>query len=237
MRGERLEPYHLTIKELPADERPREKLRLRGAMALSTAELLAIVLNTGIKGETVIDIAQRLLVTYDGLSGLVRADFEDLRRTRGLGEAKASKLKAMLELARRISAAQPLDRPQIKSPEDVYLMLGSEMSLLDQEQLRVMLLDTKNCVIRTVMVYQGSVNSAQVRVAELFRDAIRMNAPAIMLVHNHPSGDPTPSRADALVTSEAVRAGEILGIEVVDHVVIGEGRFTSLRREGMSFSS
>src|SRR5690625_4987476 len=113
MRGERLEPYHLTIKELPADERPREKLRLRGAMALSTAELLAIVLNTGIKGETVIDIAQRLLVTHDGLSGLVRADFEDLRRTRGLGEAKASKLKAMLELARRISAAQPLDRPQI----------------------------------------------------------------------------------------------------------------------------
>lgn len=232
----RQEPYHLTIKELPADERPREKLRLRGETSLSTAELLAIILNTGMKGETVIDIANRLLVEHDGISGLARADFDDLRRTRGLGEAKAAKLKATLELARRISAAQPQERPQIKSPEDVYLLLGSEMSLLDQEQLRVMLLDTKNRVIRTVTVYQGSVNSAQVRVSELFRDAIRANSPSIMLVHNHPSGDPEPSRADAQVTLDAHRAGELLGVEVIDHVVIGDGRFVSLRREGMGFS-
>jgi DNA repair protein RadC len=199
--------------------------------------LVAIVLNTGIKGETVIEVAQRLLVENDGLSGLVRTDFEDLCRTRGLGEAKASKLKATLELARRISAAQPQDRPQIKSPEDVYLLLGSEMAVLDQEHLRVMLLDTKNRVTRVVNVYQGSVNSAQVRVAELFRDAVRMNAPSIILVHNHPSGDPEPSRADALVTSEACRAGELLGVDVIDHVVIGDGKFSSLRREGLGFSS
>jgi DNA repair protein RadC len=236
MTVQRQEPYHLTIKELPADERPREKLRLRGAGALSTAELLAIVLNTGMKGETVIDIAHRLLIEHDGLTGLVRADFEDLCRTRGLGEAKASKLKATLELARRISAAQPQDRPQIKSPEDVYLLLGSEMSVLDQEQLHVLLLDTKNRVTRNVMVYRGSVNSAQVRVAEVFRDAIRVNAPSIILVHNHPSGDPEPSRADASVTSEIVRAGDLLGVDVVDHIVIGDGRFASLRREGMGFS-
>lgn len=229
--------YHLTIKELPADERPREKLRLRGEAALSTAELLAIILNTGVKGETVIEIAQRLLVENDGLPGLVRADFDELRRTHGLGEAKAAKLKATLELARRLSAAQPQERPQIKSPEDVYLLLGSEMADLDQEQLRVLLLDTKNRVIRTATVYQGSVNSAQVRVAELFRDAVRANAPSIILVHNHPSGDPEPSRADAQITREAARVGDLLGVEVIDHIVIGDRQFRSLRREGMGFQS
>ncbi|TVR75669.1 MAG: JAB domain-containing protein [Sphaerobacteraceae bacterium] len=228
--------YHLTIKELPADERPREKLRLRGASALTSAELLAILLNSGTRGETVIEVAQRLLVEHDGLTGLVRADFEELCQTRGLGEAKVSRLLATMELARRISAAQPQDRPQIKSPEDIYLLLGSEMAVLEQEQLRVVLLDTKNRVSRIVTVYQGSVNSAQVRVAELFRDAVRATAPAIMLVHNHPSGDPEPSRADALVTRDAVQAGELLGIEVIDHIVIGDGRFQSLRRAGMGFS-
>jgi DNA repair protein RadC len=235
MTAERQEPYHLTIKELPPDERPREKLRLRGANALSTAELLAIVLNTGMRGETVIDVAHRLLHEFDGLPGLVRTDYEDLHRTRGLGEAKAAKLKAVMELARRMSASQPQDRPQIKSPEDVYLLLGSEMSVLDQEQLHVLLLDTKNRVTRNVMVYRGSVNSAQVRVSELFRDAVRTNAPSIILVHNHPSGDTQPSRADAQVTREAVRAGELLGIEVVDHIIIGDAHFASLRREGVGF--
>jgi DNA repair protein RadC len=228
--------YHLTIKELPADERPREKMRLRGASALTSAELLAIVLNTGMKGETVIEVAQRLLVEHDGLPGLVRADFEELCGTRGLGEAKVAKLKATLEIARRISAAQPQDRPQIKSPEDIYLLLGSEMAVLEQEQLRVVLLDTKNRVSRIVTVYQGSVNSAQVRVAELFRDAVRATAPSIILVHNHPSGDPSPSSADGHVTKEAVRAGELLGIEVIDHIVIGDGSFQSLRRAGIGFS-
>jgi DNA repair protein RadC len=228
--------YHLTIKELPPDERPREKLRLRGETALTTAELLAIILNTGVRGETVIDVANRLLVEHGGLPGLVRADYEDLRRTRGLGEAKASRLKAVLELARRLSASQPQDRPQIRAPEDVYLMLGSEMARLEQEQLRVMLLDTKNRVTRVVTVYQGSVNAAQVRVAELFRDAVRTNAPAVVLVHNHPSGDPEPSRADAAITRQAVQAGELLGIDVVDHIVIGDGDFASLRRAGMGFS-
>jgi DNA repair protein RadC len=228
--------YHLTIKELPADERPREKMRLRGESSLTSAELLAILLNTGTPGETVIEVAQRLLVDHDGLPGLVRADFEELCQVRGLGEAKVSRLKATLELARRLSAAQPQDRPQIKSPEDIYLLLGSEMSVLEQEQLRVVLLDTKNRVSRIVTVYQGSVNSAQVRVAELFRDAVRATAPSIVLVHNHPSGDPEPSRADAQVTREAVQAGELLGIEVIDHIVIGDGQFQSLRRAGMGFS-
>lgn len=227
--------YRLTIKELPPDERPREKLRLRGAGALTNAELLAIILNTGVRGATVIDVANRLLKEHDGLLGLVRTDFEDLCRAHGLGEAKAAKLKAMLELARRISATQPEERPQIRTPEDIYALVGAEMAALDQEQLRVLLLDTKNRLIRAVTVYQGSVNSAQVRVAEVFKDAVKFNAPGIVVVHNHPSGDPTPSSADITLTAELSRAGQILGIDVIDHLVVGQSRFRSLRRLGLGF--
>jgi DNA repair protein RadC len=229
-------PYHLTIKEMPEDERPREKLRLRGATALTNAELLAIVLNTGVPGETVIDVAIRLLVEHEGLRGLVSADFEELCRQHGLGPAKAAKLKAVLELARRLSAANPEDRPQIKSPDDVYLLLGSEMAALDQEQLRTVALDTKNRVMRVTTVYQGSVNSAQVRVAEVFKEPIRLNAPGLVIVHNHPSGDVRPSAADVSLTRELHQAGELLGIDVVDHLIIGDGKFLSLRREGLGFS-
>lgn len=229
------ESYHLTIKELPADERPREKLRLRGAGALTNAELLAIILNTGLPGETVIDLANRLLVDHDGLVGLVRTDFEELCRVRGLGVAKASRLKAMLELARRISVDQPTERPQVRSPEDIYAVAGSDMAALEQEQLRVLLLDTKHRVLRTVTLYQGSVNSAQVRVAEVFTAAVRQNAPAIAILHNHPSGDPTPSSADVALTVELCRAGQILGIDLLDHLIIGHGQFRSLRRMGLGF--
>ena len=123
--------YHLTIKELPRDERPREKLRLRGAHALTTAELLAIVLNTGVRGETVIDVANRLLVEHGGLLGLVQADYEELCRSHGLGEAKAAKLKAVFALAQRLSAAQPEQRPQVHSPHDIYALVGSEMAALE----------------------------------------------------------------------------------------------------------
>lgn len=227
--------YHLTIKELPADERPREKLRLRGPQALTNAELIAILLNTGVKGQTVIDISNRLLVEHGGLAGLSRVDFDLLRLTHGLGEAKASKLKAAIELGRRISAAQPEDRPQIQAPEDVFTLLGGEMAGLDQEQLRVMLLDTKNRVLRTSTVYQGSVNSAQVRVAEVFKDAVRINAPNLIVIHNHPSGDPKPSAADIALTVELHRAGQLLGIDVLDHLIIGDGRFRSLKRLGVGF--
>jgi DNA repair protein RadC len=227
--------YHLTMKELPFDERPREKLRLRGESSLTNAELLAILLNTGVRGETVVDVAQRLLTEFGGLVGLVRADLADLQRAHGLGEAKAAKLKATLALAQRIAAAQPEDRPQIRTPEDAYAQLGSEMAALEQEQLRVLLLDTKNRVLRSVTVYQGSVNSAQVRVAEVFKDAVRQNAPSLVLAHNHPSGDPTPSAADIALTLEIHRAGQILGIDVVDHLIVGDGQFRSLRRLGLGF--
>ncbi|HUZ02389.1 MAG TPA: DNA repair protein RadC [Thermomicrobiaceae bacterium] len=227
--------YHLTLKELPPEERPREKLLLRGAGSLTNAELLAIVLNTGVRGETVVELSQRLLVEHGGLVGLARVDLDDLGHARGLGAAKAARLKAALELGRRLTVAQPEERPQVRSPEDIYAVAGSDMGALEQEHLRVVVLDTKNRVLRTVTLYQGSVNSAQVRVAEVFRDAVRANAPALAVLHNHPSGDPTPSSADVLLTAELCRAGQLLGIDVLDHLIVGHSRFRSLRRLGLGF--
>jgi DNA repair protein RadC len=222
--------YGLSIKELAPDERPREKLRLRGASSLSNGDLIAILLNTGLQGESVTAVAQRLLVEHGGLLGLMKLDVEELARIRGLGEAKAAKLKAALELASRVAALGPDQRPRIESPDDVVNLLGIEMAALDQEQLRVVLLDTKHRVIGIRVVYQGSVNQAQVRIAEVFRDAIRHNATALIAVHNHPSGDPTPSSADVTLTGELARAGELLDIELLDHLIIGQGRHASLRQ-------
>ncbi len=227
--------YRLSVKEMAEDERPRERLKLRGPASLSDGDLLAIILNTGIVGETVTAVAQRLLADHGGLRGLMRLDVLELARIRGLGDAKAVKLKAALELGRRLAALSPDQLPQISSPDDVVSLVGIEMASLDQEQLRVVLLDTKHRVIGQKTVYQGSVNQAQVRVAEVFRDAIRHNAVAVVAVHNHPSGDPTPSAADVALTSELAKAGTLLDIELLDHMIIGQGRSTSLRRLGLGF--
>jgi DNA repair protein RadC len=229
--------YRLTIKEMAPDERPREKLRLRGASSLSNGELLAILLNTGLPGEPVTEVAQRLLRDHGGLPGLMKLDVVEMARIKGVGEAKAAKLKAALELASRLVAIGTEARPQITSPDDVVNLVGIEMAALDQEQLRVILLDTKHRVLAVRLVYQGSVNQAQVRVAEVFREAIRHNAVALAAVHNHPSGDPTPSAADVALTLELAKAGELLDIEVLDHVVVGQGRHVSLRRLGLGFPS
>jgi DNA repair protein RadC len=160
--------YRLMLREMAADERPREKLKLRGSAALSDGELLAIILNTGIRGETVTDVSQRLLAHHGGLRGLFRLDVAELARVRGLGDAKAVRVKAALELGRRLAALSPEERPPVGSPEDVANLLGIEMAALEQEQLRVVLLDTKHRILGTRTVYQGSVNQAQVRVAEVF---------------------------------------------------------------------
>ncbi|CAA9570009.1 MAG: UPF0758 family protein [uncultured Thermomicrobiales bacterium] len=228
--------YRLTIKELPAGERPQEKLKLRGEASLSNGELIAILLRTGLPGETVVDVAQRLLATHGGLLGLSRVDYGDLCKERGLGEVKAAKLKACVELARRLSLERPNERVRISSPEDIVVLISSEMAALDQEELRVILLNTKNEVLRVVTVYRGSVNAAQIRVAEVFKEAVRHNAPSLVIAHNHPSGDPTPSSDDVAVTRELVQAGRLLDIEVLDHLVIGDGRHVSLRRKGLGFS-
>ena len=223
------------MREILPDERPRERLRNYGEGTLSTSELLAIILNTGIKGESVVAIATRLLNEHGGLHGLHRMSFDELARTRGIGDAKACKIKAALELGRRLAAAAPDDRVAIEGPDDVVRLIGVEMAGLEQEQLRAVLLDTRHHVIRHLTIYHGSVNSAQVRIGELFRDAVRANATAVIFAHNHPSGDPTPSSADIALTADVVKCGTMLDIPVLDHVVIGQGRWVSMKRLGLGF--
>jgi DNA repair protein RadC len=225
----------LTIKELPPDGRPREKLKALGAGALSEADLLAIILRVGTQGESVVDLANRLLVTYGGLVGLSRVSFAELCGIHGLGEAKACQLKSALEIGRRLLLAQPEERLRVSSPSDLAPLLMLEMAPLDQETLRVILLNTKNQVIRFVDVYRGSLNSSLVRISELFKEAVRVNAAAIIVAHNHPSGDPTPSTEDVKVTEQMVAAGKLLEIEVLDHLVIGERRWVSLREKKLGF--
>ncbi len=140
-----------------------------------------------------------------------------------------------MELARRLALERPEERSRIHSPEDIAALVSSEMAALDQEELRVVPLNTKNEVLRVVTVYRGSVNAAQVRVAEVFKEAVRANAPAIAIAHNHPSGDPTPSAADITLTAELASAAKILGIDLIDHLIVGDGRWVSLRRLGLGF--
>jgi DNA repair protein RadC len=223
------------IRELPPSAQPRTRLRELGPAALSDAELLAVILGVGVHGIDVLELAQVLLINHKGWNGLLSADFDELRRQHGIGVAKAAALKATLEVGRRLLIAGLDERPQIKSPTDVANLLLLEMSHLDQEQLRVVLLDTKNRVQAITTVYVGSVNSAQVRVGEVFRDAVRRNSTALVVAHNHPSGDPSPSPDDILVTRQIVDAGKLLDIELLDHLIIGRGRYTSMRERGVGF--
>jgi DNA repair protein RadC len=226
----------LRMKELSPNDQPRERLTLLGPGALSDAELLAILLRVGVEGTNVLQLAHHLLHTYGGLNGLLRADFADLRKQHGVGAAKAATIKAALELGRRLLIlSNSEERPQIRSPADVASLLMLEMSHLDQEHLRTVLLDTKNRVQQMSTIYIGSLNSAQIRIGEVFKDAIRRNSAAIIVVHNHPSGDPTPSPEDILVTRQIVEAGKLLDIEVLDHLVIGQGRYVSMRERGLGF--
>jgi DNA repair protein RadC len=219
----------LTVREMPTDERPRERLERYGAGTLQTAELLAIILRTGLPGENVVDLSMRLLRDFGGLAGLVAADLSDLCQAHGLGLAKASQLKAALEIANRLAALGPEQRPQITQPGDVARLLMLEMAYLAQEQLRVLCLDTKNHVIAQQTVYQGTINSSAVRAAEVFRPAITRACLSVVVVHNHPSGDPTPSPEDIR------KAGELLDIELLDHIVIGRHQFISLKERGLGF--
>jgi len=223
------------ITDLHAAERPRERLASLGPQALSSAELLAILLRVGVRGENAVQVGQRLLQAFGGLGGLHRAPFEDLVRQRGMGEAKAAQIKAAIELGRRLTIESPEERPTINSPADAAALVQYEMSALEQEHLRVLLLDTRNHVLDIAEVYRGSVNSSQVRVAEVFKAAVRRGAPAILVVHNHPSGDPTPSPDDAAVTRALVQAGKLLDVEVLDHLVIGRGRYVSMKERGRGF--
>ncbi len=227
--------YRPMMREIPASERPRERLRDYGETALNAVELLAILLRSGTARESALVVAERLLHDHHGLGGLSRLSFEQLRRERGLGEAKAAELKAALELGRRLRSEEPETRPSIRTPSEVQNLLGPTMGFLDHEEVRVLLLNTKNQVLTEKLVYRGSVNSAGIRVAEVFKDAIQYNAPAIILVHNHPSGDPAPSPEDIAVTRRIVSAGTALDVDVLDHVIVTQRAFVSMKGQGLGF--
>src|SRR5574339_817027 len=224
------------IMDLHESDRPRERLASLGPQALSNAELLAILLRVGVRGESAVTMGQRLLNQFHGLQGLHRAPFDDLKKQHGLGDAKAAQIKAAVELGRRLTLESPEERAAINSPADAAALVQYEMSALEQEHMRVILLDRRNRVMETVEGYKGSVNSSQVRVGEVFKEAIRKNASALVVIHNHPSGDPTPSPDDVAVTRAIVQAGKLVDIDVLDHLVIGQGRWVSLKERGLGFA-
>lgn len=223
------------ITDLHQSDRPRERLASLGPQALSNAELIAILLRVGVPGENAVQVGQRLLQTFGGIAGIHRAPFVDLINQHGIGEAKAAQLKAAVELGRRLTLESPDERPTINSPADAAALVQYEMAALEQEHLRVMLLDRRNRVLEVTDLYRGSVSSAQVRVGEIFREAIRKNASALIVIHNHPSGDPTPSPDDVALTRAIVQAGKMLDVDVLDHLVIGQGRWVSLKERGLGF--
>ena len=221
--------YHATVRELPSNERPRERLEHFGPQALSTVELLAIILRTGTRGDNALEMANKLLSKYGGLPGLVRADFHELCAEHGMGEAKSAQVKATLELGRRLALVQMDERYKIATPQDAANLVMMDMAYLDTEQIRVLLLDAKGQLVEKVSLYQGTANSSVLRAAEVFRPAIIRKCPGLILCHNHPSGDPTPSPEDIKATKQLVAAGRILDIELVDHIIIGHQRFVSLK--------
>jgi DNA repair protein RadC len=229
----RVEPdfYHPKVNDLPVRERPVNRLRNAGPGALSTTEVLACLLQT----PDALRQAQELLARFEGLPGLARASQLDITETKGIGPSSAARIKAALEFGRRINLSAREDRPKVRSPSDLAVILLPEMSHLEREHFLVVCLDTRNNVLHKQTLYVGSLNATHIRVAEVFREAIKHNAAAIIVAHNHPSGDPSPSPEDVEVTRQIRQAGELLSIELLDHLVIGDQRFVSLRERALGF--
>jgi DNA repair protein RadC len=225
----------MRITDLPLAERPGQRLISHGPAGLSAIELIGLLWGPGVRGVSADASAAEVLAHWDGLAGLARATPQELAKVRGVGPARAARLSAALELGRRAAVDWPAGRWSIRSPRDLADRLMSELGHLTREELRVVLLDTRNGVLAMPTVYVGNVSAALVRIAELFRDAVRLHAARIILVHNHPSGDPTPSPDDLHMTAEAVAAGRLLDVAVLDHLVIGHGSYASLRDRGVPF--
>jgi len=225
--------YHMTIKELPPQMRPRERLIQEGADVLSDNELLAILLRTGTRTATAVDLASYILAKFGGLRALLDASVEELSSVKGVGPAKAVQIKAALELAKRLAMISPGKRPKVKSPEDVAGLVMEKLRYLDREHFMAFLLNTRHEVLCQETISIGTLNSSTVHPRELFKNAIKRSAAALILLHNHPSGDPTPSQEDIEVTRRLEKAGKIIGIEVLDHVIIGDNRYTSFKAEGL----
>lgn len=226
------EDNYPTLRDMPETDRPRERMMQAGPGALSNAELLAILLRTGSAEESVLKLSYRVLNEVGGLRGLKSTSFEELTALKGIGPAKALLLMAGLELGKRMSGAPPSERITIRSPKDAADVMMEEMRYHTQEHFVCLYLNTKNHIIGREMIFIGSLNSSIVHPREVYKEAIRRSSASVICLHNHPSGDATPSREDIDVTRRLQEAGRILGIELLDHVIIGDGQFYSLKEKG-----
>ncbi len=223
----------VTVKDLPAAERPRELLLAKGPAALSNAALLAILLRTGTSRESVIRLAEQLLAKHGGLAGLGRLAPEEMSRLKGIGPAKAVTVAAAVELGKRLAALAGGERPVVRSPQDAADLVMPRLRFEKKELFVVLLLSTKNHVLAMPTLAVGTLSASVVDPRELFREAINHNAASVVLVHNHPSGDPAPSVEDIALTRKMTEAGRLLDISVLDHLIIGDGKYVSLKEKGI----
>ncbi|HCF49795.1 MAG TPA: hypothetical protein DER60_05910 [Syntrophomonas sp.] len=225
--------YHAVgIKELPEDMRPREKLAKFGEGRLDDHELIAIILGMGTTKINALDLARQIMIKYRTLRRLKEASLEELMSERGIGMAKAVSIKAAIELGRRLALSQE-SKPVITSPEDVKTLVMEDMRYLDREHFKVIYLDRKGGIIVTEDISVGGLHSSMAHPREVFKNAVKRSAASIILVHNHPSGDPHPSNEDMETTRRLVEAGQIVGIEVLDHVIIGDNKYCSMKSRGL----
>ena len=224
----------MTIHDLPISERPRERLQKFGAEALSAQEILALILGRGIAGESVTVTAQRLLSRFDNLKGIAGASVEELSQVRGIGLAKSAQIKAAVELGNRLEGyLESAEKPLVKTPKDVVALVGGRLKGKRKEHFLTLLLDTRNQLIKVAEISIGSLDTSIAHPREVFREAISASAASVILAHNHPSGDPEASEDDIRLTKKLAEAGEIIGIDVLDHIIIGDKNHLSLKREGL----
>ncbi len=223
---------NIRIKDMSKEDMPREKMIAKGVKYLSNSELLAILIRTGSKKYNALDLSSLIIKsTENGIRGLYEMSIEELCKIDGVGPSKATIIKAALELGNRVSTYIP-DKYRIKNPWDIYVYYMEEMRYMKKEVFKIVLLNTKNEIIRDVDISIGSLNSSIVHPREVFIEAIKKSANSIILLHNHPSGNPTPSEDDIRITERLICSGKIIGIEVLDHIVIGDGKYYSLKEEG-----
>lgn len=223
--------FNVTLKSLPIDERPREKLLRYGASSLSTEELMAIIIRTGSRTHTAVTLSHEILAFFGGLSALIDISPEELQSIKGIGAAKAAQILAAIEFSQRLSAAAE-KKPYLKTPQDIARVLVPRLSYLKQEVFEVALLDTKRRIIAMPRIFMGNLNTTIVHPREVFRPAIKSSADSVILTHNHPSGDPKPSMDDVNITQRLADVGDLLGVRVLDHIIVGDGTFVSLKKKG-----
>jgi len=223
------EMKQIMVRDIPQNERPRERMLQFGAQSLSNADLLAILLRTGSTNESVFHLAHKILAELQSLQNLYETTIEELTKIKGIGPAKAIQIKAAIELGKRIAKQSSEEKVTVHSPQDVANYLMEDMRVLKQEHFLVLLLDTKNQIVSKETISIGTLNASLVHPREVYKPAIKKSVSAIIIAHNHPSGDPTPSQEDIEVTKRLMKAGEILGIDLLDHVIIGDFRYYSLK--------